>query len=140
VPFSRKQQDGFTPIFLGFRKKHFFITTCIEKHCVRPLMHFGDQIRWGKQNQTIWKLHRICTEWPTDIAFLKPMLIYLKLNIDGPICASLIIAKFEFAYRPILNCQISVGRYVGQSLLHGNPTYWTNLEVEINVLPPYCGG
>jgi len=34
--FSRKRQDGFAPIFLGFRK-HFFVTTCIEKQCTQPL-------------------------------------------------------------------------------------------------------
>jgi len=35
---SRKRQDGFAPnIFLGFKRKHLFITTCIEKHCIRPL-------------------------------------------------------------------------------------------------------
>jgi len=37
VRFSRKRQDGFAPnFFLGFRRKHLFITTCIEKHCTRP--------------------------------------------------------------------------------------------------------
>jgi len=24
-------------IFLGFKRKHLFITTCIEKHCIQPL-------------------------------------------------------------------------------------------------------
>jgi len=26
--------------FLKFRKKHLFITTCIEKHCNRPLIKY----------------------------------------------------------------------------------------------------
>jgi len=35
--FSRKRQDGSAPIFFSwFRRKHFFITTCIKKHCTRP--------------------------------------------------------------------------------------------------------
>jgi len=36
VRFSRKQQDGFaTKFFSGFRRKHLFITICIEKQCTR---------------------------------------------------------------------------------------------------------
>jgi len=36
--FSRKRQDGFAQkIFSGFRRKHLFITTSIEKQCARPL-------------------------------------------------------------------------------------------------------
>jgi len=36
--FSRKRQDGLAPnFFLGLRRKHLFITTCIEKQCIRPL-------------------------------------------------------------------------------------------------------
>jgi len=32
--FSGKRQDETAPIFLsGFRRKHLFITTCIEKQC-----------------------------------------------------------------------------------------------------------
>jgi len=32
--FSRKRQDESVPkFFSGFRRKHLFITTCIEKHC-----------------------------------------------------------------------------------------------------------
>jgi len=39
--FYRKRQDGSAPIFFfsGFRRKHLFITTCIEKQCIRPLTH-----------------------------------------------------------------------------------------------------
>jgi len=29
--FSRKRQDGSTPIVSGFRRKHFLITTCALK-------------------------------------------------------------------------------------------------------------
>jgi len=36
--FSRKRQDKIcAKFFSGFRSKHLFITTCIEKHCTRPL-------------------------------------------------------------------------------------------------------
>jgi len=35
--FSRKRQDGFAPNFLGFRRKHLFITNYIAKQCTRPL-------------------------------------------------------------------------------------------------------
>jgi len=38
--FSRKRQQGSASasnFFKGFRRKHLFITTCIEKHCTRPL-------------------------------------------------------------------------------------------------------
>jgi len=38
VRFSRKRQDGFAPDFFSeFKRKHLFITTCIEKQCTRPL-------------------------------------------------------------------------------------------------------
>jgi len=38
VRFSRKRQDGSEPkIISGFRWKHSFITTCIEKQCTRSL-------------------------------------------------------------------------------------------------------
>jgi len=34
----RKLQDESAPNFYsGFRRKHLFITTCIEKHCTQPL-------------------------------------------------------------------------------------------------------
>jgi len=43
VRFSRKRQDGFAPnVFSGFRRKHLFITTRIEKQCTRSLMPFSD--------------------------------------------------------------------------------------------------
>jgi len=35
--FSRKQQDESEAIFSGFRRKHLFITTYIEKQCTQPL-------------------------------------------------------------------------------------------------------
>jgi len=35
--FSRKRQDVSAPIFSGFKRKHLFITTRIEKHCTQPL-------------------------------------------------------------------------------------------------------
>jgi len=42
--FSRKQQDGSAPdFFSGFRRKHLFITTCIEKHCTR---HLTAHLNW----------------------------------------------------------------------------------------------
>jgi len=31
--FSRKPQDGFASVFLGFRRRHLFVATCIEKQC-----------------------------------------------------------------------------------------------------------
>jgi len=38
VRFSQKRQDESAPnFFSGFRKKHLFITTCIEKQCTRAL-------------------------------------------------------------------------------------------------------
>jgi len=38
VHFSRKRQDESAPkFFSGFRRKHLFITTCVEKQCIRPL-------------------------------------------------------------------------------------------------------
>jgi len=36
--FSQKRHDGSAPnYFSGFKRKHLFITTCIEKQCTRPL-------------------------------------------------------------------------------------------------------
>jgi len=47
VSFSRKRQDGFAPnFFLGFRRKHFFITTCVEKQRTRV---FKTGKSFGKQ-------------------------------------------------------------------------------------------
>jgi len=38
VRFSQKRQDGSAPkFFSGFRRKHLFTTTCIEKQCTWPL-------------------------------------------------------------------------------------------------------
>jgi len=38
--FSQKRQDGSVPkFFSGFRRKHLFIITCVEKQCTRPLSH-----------------------------------------------------------------------------------------------------
>jgi len=38
--FSRKRQDGPAPnFFTGFRRKHLFITTCIEKQYTQPLKY-----------------------------------------------------------------------------------------------------
>jgi len=38
VHFSQKQQDGFAPKFFSrLRRKHLFITTCIEKQCTQAL-------------------------------------------------------------------------------------------------------
>jgi len=35
--FYRKRQDGSAPnFFSGLRRKHLFITICIEKQCTRP--------------------------------------------------------------------------------------------------------
>jgi len=49
--FSRKQQDESAPNFFSrFRRKHLFITTCIEKHCTRPL------------TQNIYQMHRSYTD------------------------------------------------------------------------------
>jgi len=37
LSFSQKRQDKSAPIFFsGFRRKHLFVTTCIEKHCTGP--------------------------------------------------------------------------------------------------------
>jgi len=35
--FFSKTTRWICAIFSGFRRKHFFITTCIEKQCTRPL-------------------------------------------------------------------------------------------------------
>jgi len=44
--FSRKRQEGYVPnFFLGFRRKHLVITTCIEKQCTRPLILSYDILR-----------------------------------------------------------------------------------------------
>jgi len=40
LSFSRKQQDGTVTFFSRFRAKQFFITTCIENQCTRPLNVF----------------------------------------------------------------------------------------------------
>jgi len=40
VRFSRKRQHGSAPNFLSFRRNHLYITTCIEKHCTRPLKRY----------------------------------------------------------------------------------------------------
>jgi len=34
---TTKLMDLRKHFFSGFRRKHLFITTCIEKHCIRPL-------------------------------------------------------------------------------------------------------
>jgi len=42
VRFSRKRQDGSeTKIFSGFKRKHLFITTCIEKQCTRSRCRYS---------------------------------------------------------------------------------------------------
>jgi len=44
VRFSRKRQDGSVLNFSsGLRRKHLFITTCIEKQCTRPLSYIKQQ-------------------------------------------------------------------------------------------------
>jgi len=35
--FLKNDKTDVRPIFLVFRRKHLFITTCIEKQCTRPL-------------------------------------------------------------------------------------------------------
>jgi len=45
VAFFRKRQDRSVPIFFsGFRRKHLFITTCIEKQCIRPLREYNQDL------------------------------------------------------------------------------------------------
>jgi len=36
--FLENDKTDLRQIFSGFKRKHFFITTCIKKHCIRPLM------------------------------------------------------------------------------------------------------
>jgi len=40
VRLSRKTTKRICANFSGFRRKHLFITTCIEKHCIRPLINY----------------------------------------------------------------------------------------------------
>jgi len=47
--FSRKRQDGSAPSFLKFKRKHLFITTCIEKHCTWPLKYILTWLRAGSE-------------------------------------------------------------------------------------------
>jgi len=34
--FSKTTRQIYNKFFSGFKRKHLFITTCIEKHCTRP--------------------------------------------------------------------------------------------------------
>jgi len=98
VCFSRKRQDGSAPIFFfyfsWFRRKHLFITTCIEKQCTRPLKfvfwleifktsvqgrrHRGD---WGEQSPSL--LTKVFFVNP-----LKPMRKYWGYDVTSHIWIS----------------------------------------------------
>jgi len=68
VCLSRKQQDGFAPnLFSEFKRKHLFITTCIEKQCTRSLNICADtsaRYSFVQYRFTLWKYQKhCCFEW-----------------------------------------------------------------------------
>jgi len=58
--FLENDKTDLRQFFSGFRRKHLFITTCIEKHCTRPLrVSTATPIRAvrptvTKQNRELW--------------------------------------------------------------------------------------
>jgi len=57
--FSRKRQDGWicANLFLGFRRKHLFIITCIEKQCIRPLKPVSGESNLSRVQILYWLVH-----------------------------------------------------------------------------------
>jgi len=72
VYFSKTTRRIGAKFFLGLRRKHFFITTCINKQCTRPFKRDKKyKINKIKKRKTKCKKLRFSTFYYSFIAFVK---------------------------------------------------------------------